>query len=219
MILLYAVARESVSLDSATGLDGRSLFTIAAGDVALVADERDRAPAATETETLLAFGNVVQSLADRQPVLPVRFGTVLEDRDAARQHLETNADQWLAGLSRVTGHVELAVRARAEEPGRPSVAAPAVPSGREYLMTRVRAVRHAEAVRSRILDRVEADCRATRSLGDGQAVKLALLVHREEAATRVRGALRDLAVEEPSLELSCTGPWPPYSFSEGDAAW
>jgi hypothetical protein len=166
---------------------------------------------------------VVRAVFQRQPVLPLRFGTVLRDPQAAARLLADHHELASSVLDRVDGHREWGVRTRLARLGRPDdddVALDGL-SGTEYLALRRKRLAAAEhsqrrgseqaAVLHAALARLATDTmpRARRSpalLGDA-----AYLVptgeesafHAEVARQRGTGG----------VEVALSGPWPPYSFA------
>jgi hypothetical protein len=160
---------------------------------------------------------VVRAVFARNPVLPLRFGTILRDEAAAVRLLADHRDEAIAWLDRVEGHREWGVRARLPHPGKPAEVPEEGLSGTEYLAMR--------------RDRLAAAAR-TRRDGSTAAAALhhALSRHATETAHRTRKSavpLLDAAylvpvAAEPAfhaeakahdeLAVEVTGPWPPYSF-------
>jgi gas vesicle protein GvpL/GvpF len=167
-------------------------------------------------ETLWRHEDVVEALMVDRDLLPVRYGTRLDDEAAVARAMEGRRDELAAALRRVRGAVELSVRVMAAGGG----AAPSPPhpakstSGAEYLRLRA----EAEASRDE----------AARALNDPLAVlaresaqaqprppelfRAAYLVERGAIDSFVAEVGR-LQGESPDLAILCTGPWPPYSFA------
>lgn len=222
-LVLYAVV-PAVRLPPAAGatvVGHAGLATLAEGSVAVVYAERDRAPARTREE-MLGFARVVQDLATDGPVLPVRFGTVLDDLEGLRRLLREREAQWQARLSHVAGHVELLVHAYDDRAPRPS--SPSRGTGRDYLLSRAAAQRHAEAMHAELLEELAAHCREVRRLpATGEVrrlpatgeVRVACLVASDGIGKLRRGA-ESWAEAREGRRTTVTGPWPPFSFAEED---
>lgn len=160
---------------------------------------------------------VVRTVFEHEPVLPLRFGTILRDEPAAARLLAGHHDEADALLDRVDGHREWGVRARLCPPDKPAEPTTEGMSGTAYLAMR--------------RDRLAAAAR-TRRDGSSAAAALheALAQHATEAVSRTRTSavpLLDAAYLVPSqaepafhaetegheeLAVEVTGPWPPYSF-------
>jgi Gas vesicle synthesis protein GvpL/GvpF len=142
-------------------------------------------------------------------ILPVRFGSRVEDEAAVRRVLDERHEALTGALERVHGAVELSVRVVGEDelehdPG------PA-PGGAAYI--RAKASRGATA--DSIHGELSALARAAVIHGSDardELLRAAYLVDRAgvEAFT---ARVASVQQERPQLRLLCTGPWPPYSFT------
>lgn len=204
-LLLYAITdREHVS---GHGLRGAPLLQVrGSGLAAVVSNQPAPAP-----EQMWEYEQVVESLMTEGPILPARFGTVLQHEDAVRGFLGQRRDELARGLERVRGAVEMGVRVQWVDDAETE-------SGTAYMLGRLALLRSAREIAERL-----APLRALARLGKvavmprrGVAVLGAYLVeHRraDEFADRCQWLTEDLA----PAQLTCTGPWPPYSFSEEGA--
>jgi hypothetical protein len=165
-------------------------------------------------ETLWRHEYVVETLMADRDLLPVRYGTRLEDEAAVARAVEERRDELVAALDRVRGAVELSVRVVATGGPRGAVAADAG-SGAEYLRMRARA----EASHERTARTVHEPLAAlARSTVEGrprppELFRAAYLVDRD-AVERFAAEVARLQDENAGLGILCTGPWPAYSFSE-----
>jgi len=176
-------------------------------------------PSEDDPVVLLArrYDAVVRTVFDRNPVLPLRFGTILRGEPAAVRLLTDNHDSVTAWLDRVAGHREWGVRATRRQPEEPAGVPTEGLSGTEYLALR--------------RDRLAAVRRTRRDGGTAAAALHEALsrlatetVHRtRKSATTVLDAAylvrfagepdfhaETMAHDELAVEV--TGPWPPYSF-------
>ncbi|SED74268.1 Gas vesicle synthesis protein GvpL/GvpF [Amycolatopsis tolypomycina] len=167
---------------------------------------------------------VVRAVFRSEPVLPLRFGTVLDGEAAARRLLEAGYDQARDCLDEVAGHREWGVRVRHTEPAATTRPDAAGLTGTQYLVRRrerLRAIQRAredvagtagrleEALRRHAADSVE------RARPHGVLVNTAYLVETgREAAfhAEVEWFARELSAAGATVETS--GPWPPYSFTD-----
>jgi hypothetical protein len=157
---------------------------------------------------------IVEALMDDRDVLPVRYGTRLRDEAAAAQTLQDNHARFAATLETVRGAVELALRvfpggdAPASEPSSEPT------TGTEYLRARARsAAKEADATAAvhEPLARVARAVTVAQGHRPGELLRAAYLVDRgvtESFSARVR----EIQDDNPQLRITCTGPWPPYSF-------
>ncbi len=221
-LLLRAIVA-AADVDSACGGDP-SLIAVPAGAVAAVATAHKGTSAAADADTLLEHHRIVQSIFERVPCLPARFGGVFADDRALSMQLAKREQELASALARVGARCELAItlgwrdeganvdEARAEVPA----------SGREYLergRSRVRArerrEERASALASRLLEELAIDPAFVRHQTCPRAavaVSMSVLVTREEIA-RLRSRIEHLGPALRDVTTVVQGPWPPYTFA------
>jgi hypothetical protein len=157
-------------------------------------------------EILWRHEEVVESLMEERDLLPVRFGTLVEDEEAAVRAILERREELSATLDRVRGAVELAVRALAGEPEAGDE--PAAASGADYLRAKARRAEEARLLHEPLAF-LARDCVVH---AGPELLRAAYLVDREAVDAFV-GLVRRLQATHEELSLLCTGPWPPYSFA------
>jgi Gas vesicle synthesis protein GvpL/GvpF len=148
---------------------------------------------------------VVESLMEERDLLPMRFGTLVEDDDAAIRALEERREELKTSLDRVRGAVELAVRAEALAS---SAAAPSGASGAEYIRAKARRTEAAHLLHEPLAFLA----RESVVQPGPELLRAAYLVDREAVEGFV-GLVRRLQETHDGIRVLCTGPWPPYSFA------
>lgn len=212
-VLLYGISRDESPeplgvTASSTAADARVRQITCAG---LAADvESLDGPVTADPQTLIRYEELVEAIAVRRPVLPMRFGSLLDDDDAVRDLLDRHAAEFAAALDRVQGAVEFGIRTSME--AGPSCTDGAT-AGTAYMQQRLRARLKAVEVEGRLEEVLGPHARESvyRLAPDERtAVAAAYLVDRDA----VDGFLEQVAGVEASAEyaVSCSGPWPPYSF-------
>jgi hypothetical protein len=166
-------------------------------------------------ETLWHHEEVVEALMADRDLLPVRYGTRLDDEAAVTRAMEGRSGELAAALDRVRGAVELSVRVVAAD-GTPSPPSPPeTTSGAEYLRLRAQAeASHddvARAVHEPLAERARESTEGRPR--PPELFRAAYLVDRGGIDSFVAEVGR-LQEESPGLAILCTGPWPPYSFAE-----
>lgn len=189
-------------------------------------------------ECARAHHAVVSAAAALADTVPLPLATLYLDDERARSALLGDERRFLEALERIGGHLEWGVKVYAAPPHRPeqsdgpSAVSPGHGAGRAYLdrvrsRARERDRRLDDALRT--ADRVDAAVRAVavaarrlRTHGPeltgghrSQVLNAAYLlpVGREE---RLRAALAPY-LRDPCVELELSGPWVPYSFTDGSA--
>lgn len=231
---LYCLLRASG--DPPAGLAGVDDARVRAVDlgglVAWVSDvaETTIAPSPARAQ---AHDRVVRAGLERATPLPARFGQVLADEAELRTALSARREALESALQRVDGAVEMTVRLlvrtadRWEGPGRPEADTQHVMSGRDYLQ-RIAAIQReernvlalAQLVRDQVSSVVQGLVRAESLAGattGSSLVTVSHLVPRENIGA-YRSALQALRQDDPTLAIMISGPWAPYSFTEGISA-
>jgi hypothetical protein len=209
VIALYAITDHPTPPVPALG----EMRVVVSGDLAAVCG-----PVITgevTADALWEHEQIVEALMDDRDVLPVRYGTCLPDDAAAAQALQDNHAEFAASLAAVRGAVELAVRVLPTK-NAPPTPMPSVESmsGTEYLRALARSAAQ-ESDASRIVHeplagaaRAVSVARANRA---GELLRAAYLVDRN-ATESFAAHVNEIQTDNPQLRISCTGPWPPYSF-------
>jgi hypothetical protein len=114
---LYGVVAADLAVPAALkGVGDEAVSLIAYGDVAAVTSLLDSEETHVGREDLLAHSRVLDAVAALGPVIPVRFGSVLEDGDAVRTELlQPSHDRFRAMLDELADHSQFTVRARYDE--------------------------------------------------------------------------------------------------------
>jgi hypothetical protein len=179
---------------------------------------------------LLAHQRVLDLLAERGPVLPMRFGVVAPDEQTLLASLRGNAEHYTELLRELAGRVELNVKAVPDEQQFIASASndPAVRGALQAARrdgSRERQVQLGEAVAAavaqrrqlcgaQLLDRLRplASRTATLTSGEQYVLNAAFLVERS-AVDGFVGTVDELRDQlSPAVDLVLTGPLPPYSF-------
>jgi hypothetical protein len=148
---------------------------------------------------------VVEGLMEGRDLLPVRFGTLVSDEEAAARAVMDRREELAASLERVRGAVELAVRAHPREPDE----APFAATGIDYIRAKSKRMELARLLH----DALASIARDSRARPGPELLRTAYLVDRDDV-DRFVALVRQLEESHAELDLVCTGPWPPYSFSE-----
>jgi Gas vesicle synthesis protein GvpL/GvpF len=157
-------------------------------------------------EVLWEHEAVVEALMEERDLLPMRFGTLVEDDEAAVRALEERREELRNSLDRVRGAVELAVRAEANAP---KDNPPAGTTGAEY----IRAKAHRKEAARMLHEPLAFLARESVVQPGPELLRAAYLVDREAVESFV-GLVRRLQETHDGLRVLCTGPWPPYSFAQ-----
>ncbi|WP_062430406.1 GvpL/GvpF family gas vesicle protein [Herbidospora daliensis] len=241
---LYAVTRSEPSdeIEGLRGVAGTEVRTIACEDLlayvsTVSLDDFGAEPLRRSMEDLDWLGetagahhHVVEEVADRTPVAPVRLVTVYRGDDQVKALLRDRHDDFVDVLSNVTGRREWGVKAYVDlsAPG-PTQTAPSLGGpGTAYLKRRQAGLRsredawrqaaaHAERLHETLSSVAVASHRHRAQDPELSGRKEAMLLNgaylvessRDDEFLKTVDDLRDRGVE---IEL--TGPWAPYSFTD-----
>jgi hypothetical protein len=225
--VLSASDREAVSV---TGVEGSEVGTVQHDGIAALTSPVKGSALAAARE-VRAHWRVLQEASEQTTVLPVRFGTVLEDEAAVREQLlEPNADQLRGLLQQMKGCVQLTVKGEYREPdvlqdivrSNPPIAA---------LAARVRArspeaayydrIRLGELIAAKLAELRDDDtAKAMEEGGAHNAFNLSFLVRRDRQADFTQRVNSIIDETGDRIEIRYVGPLPPYSFTDaGGAPW
>jgi hypothetical protein len=116
-LYLYGiVAADFVVPADLRGVDGQPVELVPFGEVAAVTSPLDADRALAGREDLLAHSRVLDTVAAQGSVIPVRFGSLLQNREAVEADLlEPGHDDFRSMLADLAGHAQFTVRARYDE--------------------------------------------------------------------------------------------------------
>jgi hypothetical protein len=225
------------------GIDDAAVTLVPSGEVAAVVSSLDADHTLAGRADLLAHSRVADSFAALGPVIPLRFGAVLQSRDAVEHEvLEPECDRFAVMLGELSGHSQFVVRARYDQR---QVLAEIVAENPEIAQLRL-ALREApeDSAYSERLRMGELVARALEVKGDADGQTLLGRLERFAAAANLRGGgepdrLLDVAllidgrrrdefeaaVEALAeafagrIELTLVGPTAPYDFVEAEQPW
>lgn len=166
---------------------------------------------------------VLARLMQDHAVVPLRFGTIRHDATALQDCLVQSAASLANDLERVRGKVEMALRIASGDSAVPLPHDSDEPSGRgaAYLRARLQRLHRERALEDRsrelaqlLRQKLHAVVRdiVCAAPGDASAVfRVSCLVERANVAA-FADALARFRADRPHFDVTCTGPWAPYSF-------
>jgi len=194
VIHLYALSAAPNDLAGVPGVDGAPVETLPIEPIHALASRYSDPPFPVTVDRLVEHDAVIESAFACGPVLPVRFGSTFTDERELATHVLPRVDSFVRQLALLDGCVELALR---------------VDFADTDPFRRTRAV---TVVVEDLVAAAAGDARAVNTDDKAQG-RAALLIERA-AVDRVAEVLRRRAGVHPQVQVTLTGPWPPYSFSE-----
>ena len=180
-----------------------------------------------------AHDEILHRLLPLTAVVPLRFGSIHNDRAGVEEFLEQGRDGFADALRRLRGRVELGVKVWLDPARRPTDDSTAPASGREYLEQRRQARERAASARAELDAALRSAHERLLAVADAgvlnrpqpreltgserdMVLNAAYLVPvGDEALLEEVERLRD---ELPGLDVEVTGPWAPYNFVEAAAS-
>jgi hypothetical protein len=217
VIYLYAITDDAgAPLPEQSGLDDRPLAEVADGGVAAVLTHHSELKPAPQPDLLWKHEAVVEALMRDRAVLPMRFGTCLAGEHELRSLLDEQGGDFSNRLERVRDRVELGVRVIVGD--QKSAGGWPAENGSDYMLQRLDAQRQTERLAQTVHAPLAelAECSSSNlAPGTGGDLTGSYLLRRAEVAAFI-GRVQDLQERDPRLDITCTGPWPPYSFVDGE---
>jgi hypothetical protein len=223
----------------ARGVDGAVVEPLAECGLTAVVSRVPAGKVRPQRASLAAHHRILSELAERQPVLPVVFGTVAADEDELRDILRRNRHALADLLQRLRGKVEMglkvywdtpnifdyfvathqeleAMRNRLFRPGRTPSVAEKLALGELFaaLLQQARQ-RHTR----RVKESLAPCCVEIRSVDPGSErmiMKLACLVEKDRQQHWEDGVHRAAALFDDNYRFDYSGPWLPYNFVDVD---
>ncbi|HYZ30569.1 MAG TPA: GvpL/GvpF family gas vesicle protein [Thermoleophilaceae bacterium] len=204
MIEIYAITTDPPPDVAGLG----DLQTVSSSGLAAVcAPARDQA---VTPELLWEREDLIEALMERRDLLPVRYGTRVDDEVAAARALAERRDELMRALERIHGAVELSLRVQGAH------RAPDGPArtGAGYLAAKAGAAGERARVRRGVHEPLAALARASAqtTVASGRELLRAAYLVERGAVTEFASRVRELQEANGDWRLLCTGPWPPYSF-------
>ncbi len=200
-------------------IEGRKVRLIEVDDLALAVSDVPAAPP-RDADAVMAFEAVVEWFLSRcRSLVPVRFGSVLPDDEAAARALRERAPEYQRLLQRLSDTFEIGIRilpVKVPEPPAPPATAQSgaawLEQRREYFRKRDAAVSHFDAVSAQLRSELAGAFLRTREEAKPEMLSLYFLVARHQADSFLE---RATGVILPGFRLLVSGPWPPYNFVDG----
>jgi hypothetical protein len=202
----------------------QSVAFFESGNLAAAVTRHGGGSAPPDATELLKYERVISNLHAGGPVIPLRYGCLVDGEAAAARLLEDGRAGYEALLERLENRVEMGLRVLWDTPaGCPPAPTPATP-GAAYLAA-VRRRRGVEAeltlaerewaggVCAGLSDLYSEQRQEGRFAGTGRLVSLYFLVPRP-SVRRFRGRLRRI-ISGQGRGFLVSGPWPPYNFVNG----
>ncbi len=226
MLYVYGIVDSLQFSAAVSGHEGAIVFPVVCGDLAAAASGLSCA-LEPQVRNIWRHEQVLEVLMQEHAVLPLRFGTCVRDVDTLSHELQRQRPVLLESLARVRGKVEFALRvagipAAGQSPvtSRDSTASSLLP-GTRYLQAKAK-ISHeqaiVEAAARRVRDTLQPylDAPAVAAVwelgGKASAPLIASYLVARDNIPQFIHAVDAARSDHPALDITCSGPWAPYSF-------
>jgi len=221
MFYLYGVIRRQAEFSAATaGIGGSAVAMLPCCGLMAVASPVDIREIEATEDNLWCHEHVIEAIMAETTVLPLRFGTVVADAAACRHLLSQSEGQLAAQLALLDGRVEFGLRLgpeAAREPAETECGSATNWPGTLYLRSLARTYASWPTSLDVTLN-AALDAYAVAYMlwprGTPESELRASFLVAKPAIDAFRQAVARLQSSQPEWRISCTGPWPPYSFVE-----
>ena len=229
-VYVYALVAEAPGEGLGTGMSGEALRVVTCGRLLAVVGDTSARPPVTSTALREHDRAIRRITAVMDAVLPMRFGSMVDEELELTRHLEPAEASLEAALVLVAGREQMTVRvyerkARAEEGPRiaaPPAAAANLGPGARYLLERRQTLENDphRAALDAVLAAPATFIRGQRIESHGSPPLIASVHHLIE---RGQGSAYAAALQAGTADLidaavTVSGPWPPYAFASGELA-
>jgi Gas vesicle synthesis protein GvpL/GvpF len=222
VLYVYTIT-DAATVPGGTGLHGARVRAIRNGSLAALVSEHDELRLTPNEDELWEHESVVEAAMDRGAALPMRIGSVVADEAAVLQLLRERHAAFERALESVRGAVELGIRivfeAQERQPPEANEVAASGP-GTTYMLTRLSRKQQRDELGARVHAPLCELSRAHTSLSSSlgrESMTGAYLVDRR-AVDEFRARVEELQGTLEGVTVTCTGPWPPYSFTGEEQA-
>jgi gas vesicle protein GvpL/GvpF len=209
------------------GPGGQPLQLVSEAGLAIVFARVPSAPPTPTVASLLHYARVIELLHQQCPVLPMRYGCLLDGEDQLRNLLRRRHAIFQACLQELKGSAEMSLRILSASPGgelEPRLVPGPLPGGGAAYLAARRAhylaqdrQRWQESCRGdglrHALRGLYRDSRTERSDLKGCSLISVHFLVPLEGTESFRAAFRQFQQHSP-LKLLLSGPWPPYNFAD-----
>jgi hypothetical protein len=219
------------------GIKDTALSSVVFEDIAAVVSDINKSDLITDKSNALAYAGVVEILAQQFPLLPMRYGSVMESNDSIAKMLERNYFEFQQNLLKVEGKMEYGLKIfcnsetlQAEIKAKSGIDAKTTLNGapdiknsvyRDYVNQKLKAHRfeemmlaYVDAVINEItgnLKRLDAVSKIKKMTTPSNIIDAVFLLEKNKKSELIR-SIEELQKQYPLMKFVLTGPWPPFNF-------
>ena len=242
--IIYAIISDKINtgklnvlLSEIKGIVGAELVAVSFDQISAVISNIEKADLVANQVNAFAFAHVIESLEQQYPLLPMRFGSVMESTDSILKMLEKNYPEFRNNLQKVENKSEFGLKifcdteklkadlSSTSDAISKSSQKPATENKdsiyREYINQKLKVHRLEEMMMVYIdsiiaeftgfLVKLEAEKKIKKMTNATTIIDAVFLLEKDKKADLVR-SIKELQNQHSGLNYTLTGPWPPYSF-------
>ena len=227
----------NVLLSEMKSLSDVDLYPVSCGEIVAVVSDIKRADLIADRSNAIEYAGVIETLAQKFTLLPVRFGSVMESTDAIIKMLERNFNEIQRNLQKVENKFEFGLKifcesekllaelkAKSEDDAQtPAKPAPERKNSvyREYVNMKLKEhkleelmLAYVDSVIAEItgcLAHLNAISKFKKMATPTNVIDAIFLLEKDKKDELIQ-AVERLQNQYPVLSFVLTGPWPPYNF-------
>lgn len=242
--IIYAILSDKINhgqsnalLSGMKGIAGADLNAVSIDHISAIVGDIDRADLIANQTNAFAFARVIETLDQHYPVLPMRFGSIMESSGSVQQMLEKNYPEFQNNLQKVANKSEFGLKifcdteklkaelkAKSEvmnETSQKPVSESKDSVFKEYINQKLKAHRLEEMLLNYVdsiiaeftgfLVQLNAVKKIRKMTTPTTIIDAVFLLEKDKKAELIQ-AIEDLQRKYSGLNFILTGPWPPYSF-------
>jgi hypothetical protein len=219
------------------GIADAELAVVSFDQISAVVSNIEKTDLVANQANVFVFAEVIEKLAKQFPLLPMRFGSVMESTVSVRNMLENNYPEFCQGLQKVKNKSEFGLkigcdtemlkenlRLKSEATDfQPISSSPEIEKSvyLGYIAKKLSEHRLEELLLARIdsiiaeftgkLTQWDARSKIKKMTTASNIIDAVFLLNKEKEVELVQ-EVKELQSRHPELNYSLTGPWPPYNF-------
>jgi len=242
--IIYAILSNRINpgkltslLSEIKGIGGAGLISVSFNQISAVISDTEKAGLTATQTNAFAFASVIDTLDKNYPVLPMRFGSIIESTDSVQKMLENNYAEFQNNLQKVENKSEFGLKIfcdtrklkaelqmKSEELSEVSEKTGSAKNDsvfKEYINQKLKAHRLEEILMGYIdsiiaeftgfLVELKAVKKIKKMTTDTTIIDAVFLLEKNKKAELVQ-AIEVMQGKYSELNFVLTGPWPPYSF-------
>ena len=242
--MIYAILSDKVNhgnltalLSDIKGIAGAELVADSVNQISAIVGDIERADLIAIQTNAFAFARVIETLGQHYPVLPMRFGSIMESSGSVQKMLDKNYPEFRNNLQKVenksefglkifcdTEKLKAELRIKSEEMSETSQKPTSEGKDsvfKEYINQKLKAHRLEEMLMAYIdliiaefsgfLVQLNAVKKIKKMTTPTTIIDAVFLLEKDKKAELVQ-VIEDLQRKYSGLNFILTGPWPPYSF-------